>query len=191
MLEWLAGRTAGDVRFTLAEYLLGEEIQLRFDRIIIDTAPRVSVGFINAFCAATHLLIPTRLDTLSAETVGSFLRVKHALMMLRSDGQGEKQLQEEGTSLPFQVIGTMKRYDTDKLSGGEADAIAVVNQSIEAYNEDSDIFLTKAFIPARVGFSNDAGFDIAYFNDPEVRMVIDRVGREIGRVVPAKWSLAA
>lgn len=63
-----------DVRYTLAEALLTKPVQDAFDLIIIDCPPRLTTSEIQAFCAATHLLIPTIMDRASAEAVGSLCR---------------------------------------------------------------------------------------------------------------------
>ena len=63
-----------DGRFRLAKILLDPQVSEMFDIVLIDAPPRLTAGTINAFCASTHLLIPTLFDQLSAETVGTFLK---------------------------------------------------------------------------------------------------------------------
>ena len=62
-----------DVRYTLAELLHSTALRAAYDLIIIDCPPRLTTGAIQAFCASSHLLIPTILDRPSAEAVISFV----------------------------------------------------------------------------------------------------------------------
>ena len=73
MVEWLIGDGIRDIRYHLAELLLSDEVQRRYDRIIIDAPPRLTTAHVQALAASTHVLIPTVLDQLSGEAVGSFV----------------------------------------------------------------------------------------------------------------------
>ena len=73
MVEWLIGDGKRDIRYNLAKVLLSEEVQRRYDRIIIDAPPRLTTAHVQALAASTHVLIPTVLDQLSGEAVGSFV----------------------------------------------------------------------------------------------------------------------
>jgi cellulose biosynthesis protein BcsQ len=82
MLRWLRQQGQPDTRYYLAQTLLSEHVQSAahgFDIVLIDAPPRLTTGAINALVACTHLLVPTKLDPLSAETVGSFLKQVTAL----------------------------------------------------------------------------------------------------------------
>jgi cellulose biosynthesis protein BcsQ len=72
--RWALGFTNDDVRYRLARALLSKNVQESFDRVLIDAPPRFTLGFVNGFCAATHLYVPTVVDLLSASAVGSFAR---------------------------------------------------------------------------------------------------------------------
>jgi len=61
-----------DVRYTLAEILQSQVVQKAFDLVIIDCPPRLTTSAIQAFCASSHLLVPTIFDRTSAEAVVSF-----------------------------------------------------------------------------------------------------------------------
>ena len=73
MIEWLLGNGSRDMRYNLAEVLFSDEVQGRYDRIIIDAPPRLTTAHVQALAASTHVLIPTVLDQLSGEAVGSFV----------------------------------------------------------------------------------------------------------------------
>lgn len=72
MLGWLIG-DVDDPRFTLARLLASPEIVQHFGLVIIDCAPRLTTGTIQALAAGSHLLIPTILDGPSGEAVASFV----------------------------------------------------------------------------------------------------------------------
>jgi chromosome partitioning protein len=73
MVQWLVGARKDDIRYSLAKTLHDPMIQDRFDLILIDAPPRLTTGCVQALCAATHVLIPTILDGLSAEATGGFI----------------------------------------------------------------------------------------------------------------------
>ena len=76
MTEWLLGR-APDPRYNLSAILRSEEVQDKFDAVLIDCPPRITTACVNALCASTHLLIPTLLDEMSAQAAEYFsLQIK-------------------------------------------------------------------------------------------------------------------
>src|SRR5262249_11165802 len=69
MIERLKGnllRTA-DVRYALAKVLHSDIVRKAFDLIILDCPPRLTTSEIQAFCASSHLLVPTIFDRTSAQ----------------------------------------------------------------------------------------------------------------------------
>jgi chromosome partitioning protein len=76
MIDWICdmrnGKKVDDIRFRLEALLHDRTVQDEFDIILIDAPPRFSTGAINAFCASTHLIIPTVLDAMSAEAAVYF-----------------------------------------------------------------------------------------------------------------------
>lgn len=73
LIRWLLDGGEADVRYNLVELLLTPEVQKEYDLVLIDIGPRLTTASICALAAATHIIIPTILDQLSAEAVGSFL----------------------------------------------------------------------------------------------------------------------
>jgi len=67
--QWLTGARKDDIRFNTQRYISSPEIQKSFDIVIIDTPPRICAATANALCAATHVLMPTILDTVSSRAV--------------------------------------------------------------------------------------------------------------------------
>ena len=74
MVEWLIGDRKTDVRFRLRDLLWSDSVTSAFSAVIIDCPPRFTTAAIQAFSAATHILIPTKLDYASREAVVSFAR---------------------------------------------------------------------------------------------------------------------
>lgn len=65
MFRWLVGQD-DEIRFNLANYLQSppfkDDLQTRFDIVLIDAPPRLLTGVVNALAASTHVLVPTILD---------------------------------------------------------------------------------------------------------------------------------
>jgi chromosome partitioning protein len=73
MTRWLIGEAPDDIRFRLRRLLHAEEVQSRFDVILLDCPPRLTTASVNALAASDFVLIPTLLDPPSAERVPSLL----------------------------------------------------------------------------------------------------------------------
>src|SRR6185369_3972274 len=90
-----------DARYMLADILHCDAVRKAFDLIIIDCPPRLTTSEIQAFCASSHLLIPTIFDRTSAEAVVSLCE---QVETLKRNGVCPH-LQYAG------VVGTMWRQD--------------------------------------------------------------------------------
>ena len=165
MLRWLGGQTRDDVRYNLARVLLSKEVQDNFDIVIIDIGPRLTTGAINALVASTHLVVPTVLDRLSAETVGAFLRKVRAL---RNDLNHQLAL--------VGVVGTFTS-GVDRLKPHEEDALAMVRAGLAQWGEEVPII--DRHIPRRQAIAEYAGRDLAYVKDEAIAQIFDALGREV------------
>jgi cellulose biosynthesis protein BcsQ len=129
MLRWLQNGSDLDVRYNVAKVLLGPHVQDEvdgFDVVLIDAPPRLTTGTVGALTASTHLLVPTILDPLSAETVGSFLRQSWALRAKLNPG-----LELAG------VVGTMtpaRPLESD-LGTPEQAALGIVKRGTKGHLE--------------------------------------------------------
>ena len=98
-----------DARYLLARFLLRPEIRRQYGLIILDMPPRLTLGSLNALVTSDYLIVPTVLDKLSAEAVGTFLsQMKTIVADMR---------------LPLQlagIVGNMSRLET--LSPNERSA---------------------------------------------------------------------
>jgi chromosome partitioning protein len=190
LIEWLLGVRTNDVRYHLAEVLHSEEVQLGYDFIILDAPPRLTTASVQALYAATHVLIPTVLDELSAEAVAAFadqLRVGQSLWPhLRIVG----------------VLGTMTELNTVRdgklkekpLNGYENDAyilardlLARALRTAKAPLRDASMLPIECFIPDKAVLGRAAGRGIAYASPEnslahtEIRDAFDRLAFEIDR----------
>jgi chromosome partitioning protein len=197
MVEWLIGERQEDIRYHLTNVLHDDEIQRKFDIIIIDAPPRLTTGCIQALAACTHVLIPTVLDEMSAEAVGAFanqLRVHQRIWPhLRIVG----------------VVGTMTEANTVKdgvlrdepLRDFEALAHVSIRDALGVALEDASRPLREAslmpldcFIPSKAELGRLAGHGIAYAASgnsavlQEIRHSFDRLGDEIDRRIAASRS---
>jgi chromosome partitioning protein len=166
MLEYLLQEgPEDDRRYRLAKALLTEEMR-KFGVIIIDAPPRLTAGAINAFCASNYLLVPTVLDGLSAEAVGSFLN-------------GAKFLKNKlNPSLELLgIVGTMS-YQQDGLRDREEKAWVLVKEQVKkAWGPNGYYF--RRHIPRKAAISEAAGNGLAYLEDATVKGWFDELGDEI------------
>jgi cellulose biosynthesis protein BcsQ len=188
MVEWLLDKRKDDVRYALAKILHDPIVQSEYDIIIIDAPPRLTTGCVQGLCAATHVLIPTVLDGLSAEAVGAFadqLAVNQDLW---------PHLKIVGT------VGTMTAMDTgregtdesDRLTEFEADALRSVQDTLKQALltarpplRDASSLPVRCFIPSKNELAREAGNRIAYALPghaqviESIRAAFDRLGDAI------------
>ncbi|MGE0023520.1 MAG: ParA family protein [Hyphomicrobium sp.] len=197
MVEWLIGRRTDDVRYHLATVLHDEEVQSRYQRVIIDAPPRLTTACVQALAACTHVLIPTVLDELSAEAVGAFAD------QLRINQEIWPHLRIVG------VVGAMTENSTvkdgllkdDPLKDYEGLALSNIRDTLRAAVEtarpplnDASVLPIECFIPNKTELGRLAGYGIAYANTgrtavlAEIKECFDRLGDEIDRRVAASRS---
>ena len=164
MIDWFADQGAFDVRYDLARFLCDPSIRNDFDLILIDTPPRLTTGMINALCASTHLLIPTKLDVTSAEAVGPFWNKVDSLATdlnpaLRLAG----------------IVGTLTRIDG--LEEPEQDAIGILRSQVPK-DGPHDPLLAR-ILPYKKAIASEAGSGIAYIADRDVRKIFAMIGDQL------------
>ncbi|KCZ56751.1 ParA family protein [Hyphomonas chukchiensis] len=179
MVNWVcADRMGGEteeIRFRLERLLHNRDFQSQFDFVLIDAPPRFSTGAMNAFCASTHMIIPTVLDTMSAEAATYF---SQDIASMRQELFPELQL--------IGVIPSMT-YQTAKYTRREDDIIDYLNDNLKKFWGGRSVVLEKANIPRKNAIGDVAGLDIGYLDagtktaTAEVRKIFDRVGAEFLR----------
>lgn len=177
MVNWLDalkdGRPEKDVRFRLAKLLAEPAIKADFDIVLIDAPPRFSTGAINAFCASTHLIIPTVLDQMSAEAVVYFSR---DLTGMRNELFPKLKL--------VGVVPTLT-YRDGQYTERERSLITYLNQTLRTFWGNRETVLDEAPIPRRNAIGDIAGSGIGYFDagknssTEEVRAIFDRLREAI------------
>lgn len=188
MVRWLINDDKRDVRYRLAELLLDEKIQSTFDKIIIDAPPRMTTGAIQAFCASTHVLIPTILDGLSGDAVATFVNELEGL-------------KEAGICPHLKVVGvvgsmTMHNVgrkmeenpdDDPALSVAERQGIAALNSALERVQRErrlqsppAKLLPESTFIQKLAVIANHAGETVVFAaGNDTVREMFERLGREV------------
>ena len=177
MIDWICdmrnGKKVDDVRFRLEALLHDRTVQDEFNIILIDAPPRFSTGAINAFCASTHLIIPTVLDAMSAE----------AAVYFSQDIAATRQKLFPDLEL-LGVVPSMT-YRNETFTRRESDIVDYLNDSLKKFWGGNSVVLSKANIPRKNAIGDAAGLDISYLNagsrraTAEVRAIFDRVGEEI------------
>jgi chromosome partitioning protein len=166
MIEYLLQDDENDRRYRLAKLLLNEEVSETFDVALIDAPPRLTAGTINAFCASTHLLVPTLYDKLSAEAVGTFL---DGARTLRASLNHEIDL--------LGIVG-MLTYQQDRLIEREENARKLAISQVSKTWSSNHYFFER-HIPRKSKIAEAAGEDIAFYCDATVRHLFEELGAEV------------
>ena len=163
LFEWLISKRRDDIRYLLARTLHDQVVQAQFDMILIDAPPRLTTGCIQSLCAATHVLIPTVLDGLSAEATGGFVdqlvtneKLWPNLKLLGTVGNMtqfltfDEETGEERELRPFEQDAMVAAADAVREALNRA---GVVLRAAQA----SPVFPAKCFIPDKTELSRHAG----------------------------------
>jgi len=175
--SWVIGDERDDVRFRLARALLSDYVQAKYNRVIIDAPRRLTLGFINGFCASTHLFVPTVVDSPSALAVGAFARQFRKLVplinpIIRLSGViGAMTGQNRKNSLPRDASSTANDVE-----------IYVRN----ALNSADSYFIRNAVMPRSQKISYAAERGIAPLQDPRTRLIFDKLADEIAKRAPLR-----
>jgi cellulose biosynthesis protein BcsQ len=198
MVEWTIGKRKDDIRYALASVLHERKIQDRFDVILIDAPPRLTTACVQALCAATHVLVPTVLDGLSAEASGGFVdqivtnqSLWPHLELLGVVGNMTNQVTARQDGQPKD--GSLGDYEADARQS----VVDTVGTALEAASVNlrraqiEPVFPTETFIPQKSELGRDAGNKIAYRvtggSSPvqDISRAFDRLGDEIDRRIAA------
>lgn len=181
LVNWIvalrAGQPTDDIRFRLTDFLRSDVVQKNFDFVLIDAPPRFSTGTINALCASTHLVIPTKLDRMSVEAVIYFSR----------DVDRMRAKLFPGLKL-IGVVPTMTKFGT-RLLPDEKGQVATLNRDLAQYWHTNQSVIEAAFVPDTKAISTISGSGVAYYDAGEraktkkAKSIFDRVGSAVfGRI---------
>ncbi len=166
-----------DIRYFLTEFLHDEGFVDKYDRIIIDAPPRLTSACVQAFCAATHLLIPTVLDRLSGEAVATFV-------------EQIKLLRDENICQNLKMLGVVP-YVPTKATKFKAAAREQIQDALMLADTEAELYDEQFEIPSLPLISESTGERIAYATDANgqevrrVREIFDRLGEEVSRRIAA------
>lgn len=194
MVKWLIDDYDGrDIRYNLARFITSNDVRECYDRIIIDAPPRLSTAHVQALCASTHVLIPTVLDPLSGEAVGTFVRqiIDHRFIAPHVQITGVVgTMVDRHWSAPDD--GSARDGPDYLLNADEALGRKAVETALEQVKDDLGLrqrptgFLPRSsFIKDLTTLSKAAGQRIAYLDpgdNPDTRTVratFDRLGDEV------------
>jgi hypothetical protein len=188
-LSGLSGDSKSDIRYHLADILLSDEVQRRYDRIIIDAPPRLTTAHVQALSASTHVLIPTVLDQLSGEAVGSFVD------QLVINAKLWPHLKVLG------VVGSMTELGQEQpLRDYEQEGLLAIRQALEQNKDAHDLrapvtapLSRSCFIPDVADLGRAAGNRIGYLNPVAsgrpIREMFDALGAEVVRAAETAIEL--
>jgi cellulose biosynthesis protein BcsQ len=153
MVEWLISDRTEDIRFRLRRLLWSQEVISTYSAVVVDCAPRFTTAVVQALAAATHILIPTKLDRASHEAVISFGR---QVEILRQAGICSEAMHYAG------VVGTMVNGNVEPLRTQLNDKLQAswVNGGLDG---KAAVFDSNLDIVQNVIFRDAGGHGIAYF----------------------------
>ena len=183
MIEWVIKATHEkggvnrvgnrDIRYILFDVLHPESGNAPYDLIIIDAPPRLTAACVQSLCAATHLVVPTVMDRLSAEAVGTFV---DQVELLKSAGVCPE-IQFAG------VVG----YKPIKVPTHVSEVREILNDTLSKLNSDVELLPDDFDIPSLRLIAENAGDIIPYAISSDaadarnVREVFDNLGGELWR----------
>ncbi len=171
---WALDDVLDDIRYRLARAVLSDHVQTTYARVFIDAPPRMTAGFMNGFCAGTHLFVPTVVDRVSAIAVRTFSRRYRELVprvnpLLKFAG----------------IIGTMtsRRHLT---SEAQPAANAAENSVRAILGTNDNYFIRNALMEhtPKIAYSAEAG--IPYLQQPATRPMFEAIADEIAQRAPLR-----
>ena len=166
LFQWVGGEGAdGDLRLRLTEILHSRAVQDNFDMVILDMPPRNGVYAHNALAAATHMIIATKHDMISAQAIGKFVEYLEGVRLslcprMKLVGIAPTMLRQSDSPRGF--VEPMM-LDAARLWRGEGDVAMLPS------------------IPLRTAISASAGRSFAYLEDMLVRKSFSNLGEAVER----------
>jgi len=184
LVRWLLDEADGDIRLNLANVLLSPEVQSHFDRIIIDTAPRLTLGFVAAACCSTHVLVPTIMNQ------GSSRSVKDTLTQL------DFFRRRIATHMELLGIVASKTYrgQGEPWNGNEQPAVDDLKKDLRNMYKRDDLILEGSKIRNSAQITAAAGVRLAYLEPydgtaaTDARPMFATLGAEVRKRAPGRKS---
>jgi chromosome partitioning protein len=172
--RWALDDADDDIRYRLARAVLSDHVQTTYARVVIDAPPRMTAGFMNGFCASTHLFVPMVVDRVSAIAVGTFAQ-RYKELVTRVN-----------TVLKFAgIIGTMT--SVQHLTREAEPAANAAENAVRAILRTNDNYFMRNALMAhtpKISYSAEAG--IPYLQQPATRPMFEAIADEIARRAPVR-----
>lgn len=166
--RWAIDDTPDDVRYRLARALLSDYVKGKFDFVFIDAPPRMTLGFLNGFCASTHLFVPTVVDYASARAVGRFAQ------------QFSRLVPTINPLLAFSgIIGTMTNAGPELPKVNNPVANAAETQAQEELGEKRSLFVREAVMSRSTPLANSTDSGIGYWRVPATQPMFDEIAKAV------------
>lgn len=162
--SWAIDEADDDVRYRLARALLSDYVKEKFDIVLIDAPPRMTLGFLNGFCTATHIFVPTVVDYASARAVGHFARqfgrLVPAINPLVAFGG---------------IIGTMTNAGPRLPNVNAGVANAAESEVQKAFGDTHPHFIREAVMIRSAALASATDSGIAYWQVPNTQPMFDAI----------------
>jgi cellulose biosynthesis protein BcsQ len=175
MLRWLIEESSKrDIRHALAKLFFTSEVSENFDVVIFDVPPRLSTGTIAALCSSTHLLLPTILNKMSAQTVQPTL---DSLKVLSDHLNPNLELLGVVASLTLQN----QLVEAESIAKHNVQAsLDGISKGLDTWAKGHEIF--RRNIPRRQAVVNAINAnEFPYLFDADFRALFNELGDEISQ----------
>jgi cellulose biosynthesis protein BcsQ len=164
MIKWVTDGSP-DIRYRLCSLLSDPAFQDRYSMILIDCPPRITTATINALCASTNLVIPTKLDEMSAEACLYFIKQLDRMSKLFPQ-------------LKVTAIVPMMTTESVRLTDYEERARDRLVQFSEKRGVP-ELLMMDQRIPSRTDIARDAGVGVSYVRRRACRPFFQKLGDEL------------
>jgi cellulose biosynthesis protein BcsQ len=166
--RWAVDDTPDDVRYRLARALLSDYVKNNFDVVLIDAPPRMTLGFLNGFCASTHLFVPTVMDYASGRAVGRFAQ------------QFRRLVPAINPLLVFGgIIGTMTNAGPQLPKVNMVVASTVEAQAQKELGDKRPLFIREAVMSRSTPLATATDSGIGYWQVPDTQPLFDEIAKAI------------
>jgi cellulose biosynthesis protein BcsQ len=157
----------GDVRLRLCRFLRSETIESRFDLVVIDTPPRFSAAAVNGLLAATHILVPTKMEDSS---IGATLKFCDRLKKLQQTGY---------PAANFLGVVPVMTQARPHLTRSEIEACNLADDRLADIFGPKNLVIRDGWVPDTRAIGGAAQAGIAYMQDSTARAIFDDLGAAI------------
>jgi cellulose biosynthesis protein BcsQ len=166
--RWAIEDTTDDARYRLARALLSDYVQQHYDIVLLDSPPRMTMGFINGFCTSTNLFVPTVIDFVSVPAVGRFAKAFHDLVPITNP-----RIKFSG------IIGTLANRGPQIPAVNLEAASAAETRAQTVLGDDRPLFMRNAVMKRDVDVAGAAASGVAYWQKPWVQPIFKVICAEV------------